>query len=72
MDMTILSRLQVIKNHLKMSLFISILLFVSLLLPYFMKWYSEPSQIIEHNIFFGLNKVWVPTQTLVLDETAAD
>ena len=72
MDMTILSRLEVSRNHLKMSICISFLLFFSLILPYFLKWYSEPSLILGHDLFFGLNRVWVPTQTLVLDETATD
>ena len=61
MDIAIRSRLQVSKNHLKMSICISFLLFICLILSYFLKWYSEPSQIIGHDLFFGLNRVWVPT-----------
>jgi len=61
LDLTIRQKLQVIKNHLKMSVFISILLFSCLVMPYFLKWYSEPSSINGGLLYFGLNQVWVPT-----------
>jgi hypothetical protein len=67
-DRSFSGKLNVIKNHLKMSIFISILLFASLVLPYFLEWYSEPSTVPNALLYFGLNKVWVPVQELVLDE----
>ena len=53
-----------------MSIIISILLFSCQVLPYFLTWYSEPSTVPNALLYFGLNKVWVPVQELVLDEAS--
>lgn len=67
-DRSFSGQLTVIKNHLKMSILISTLLFGCLVLPYFFEWYSEPSTVPGAMLYFGLNKVWVPVQQLIFDE----
>lgn len=59
-DSILLGRFHVIKNHLKMSLLVSVLLFLTLILPYFLDWYREPSTVPGSDLYFGLNRVWVP------------
>lgn len=66
-DRSLLHRFHVIKNNLKMSLAISSILFVCLVLPYFLRWYSEPSNVPGADLYFGVNHVWVPVKSLVFD-----
>jgi hypothetical protein len=71
-DLSILQKMEVIKNHLKMSICMSLLLFACLVIPYFLKWYSEPSSITGADLYFGLNHVWVPVKALIPDEATGN
>lgn len=68
-DSVLLGKFHVIKNHLKLNIFVSFLLFIALVMPYYRVWYSEFSSVPGAMVYFGRNRVWIPVQHLALDPT---
>jgi hypothetical protein len=62
-DNEIQGRINVSRNHIVLNTMLSTIIFVVLCLPYFFPWFSEQSSVTGYDLFFTINRVWVP-QTL--------